>query len=185
MRRRDRQVTDPEAIQAIIEAADSCCVGMVDTSGPSPRPYVVALNYGFEPESGEALLGTFWFHSALEGRKLDLLRRNPQICLQLHCDHLPVTHALNCGWGMKYASVVAEGRGIIVHDPAERQRGLDCIMRHYRRLWGPSAAPPGRAVEAETAQQGLKDSLAYEEKVLAITAVIRMDVESLTAKRKA
>jgi uncharacterized protein len=169
MRRRDRQVTDRSGVLAIIESADSCRLGMIDDSGPVPLPYIVALNYGFELTPDGSLNGRFWFHCAREGRKLDLLRRNPQVCVQLDCDHQPVTGAFGCSWGMKYASVVAMGRATIVEDPAERQHGLDCLMGHYQRLW-------------RTSQDAVPR---YEEKPLALTAVIRVDVESLTAKRKA
>jgi nitroimidazol reductase NimA-like FMN-containing flavoprotein (pyridoxamine 5'-phosphate oxidase superfamily) len=189
MRRKDRQVTDVAAILGIIEAADACCLGMIDDSGPVPQPYVVALNYGFEAAPDGSPGGIFWFHCAREGHKLDLLRRNPQVCVQLDCDHQPVVNALGCGWGMKYASVVAMGRAQIIEDPVERRRGLDCVMDHYRRLWGTPPNVPSDRSSAATQEPGKNPQAAesphYDEKVLAMTAVIRLDVESLTAKRKA
>lgn len=189
MRRTDRQVTDTAAALAIIEAADTCHVGMVDDSGPLPEPYVVALNHGFEPALDGSLGGTFWFHCAREGRKLDLLRRNPRVCIQLDCDHEPVVNALGCGWGMKFASVVATGRARVVEDDGERRRGLNCLMDHYRRLWGPppkASSDHSQAVEADRAVDSpVTETPVYDESVLARTALIRVDVETLTAKRKA
>jgi len=49
MRRKDREIVDTAAILVIIEAADSCRLGLIDVSGPLPLPYVVALNYGCGP----------------------------------------------------------------------------------------------------------------------------------------
>ncbi len=174
MRRQDRQIEDPAAILAIIEAADSCRLGLIDNSGPQPLPYLVALNYGYEPAGEDGLKGAFWFHGAREGKKLELIRRNPEVCIQLDCEHQPVKNALGCGWGMKYASVIATGQAHIVETLAERRHGLDCLMAHYLRLWGP---PEG--VEAKAT------AVFYEDKVLSATAVFRVDVESVNAKRKA
>jgi uncharacterized protein len=173
MRRQDREITDPAAILAIIEAADSCRLGLIDVSGPLPLPYVVALNYGYEPAGEDGLGGTFWFHGARHGRKLELIRCNPQVCVQLDAEHQPVRNALGCGWGMKFASVVATGQARIVEELTERQCGLDCLMAHYLRLWGP---PDG------TDQTTKK--LPYEDSLLATTAVFRVDVANLSGKRK-
>jgi uncharacterized protein len=173
MRRKDREIVDSAATLAIIEAADSCRLGLVDVSGPLPLPYVVALNFGYEPAGESGLGGTFWFHGARQGRKLELIRCNPQACIQLDVEHQPVKNALGCGWSMKYASVVATGQARIVEELAERRRGLDCLMAHYLRLWGP---PDGFDKTTTT--------LPYEERLLATTAVFRVDVEDLSAKRK-
>ena len=170
MRRKDREIKGPADILAIIEAADSCRLAMVDARGNKPLPYVVAMNFGFEPGLGGAPAGTFWFHCAREGLKLDLLRRQPEVCVQLDCDHEPVTNALGCGWGMRYASVLARGRAGIVEDPEQRRHGLDCLMQHYERLWG---LPPGSRPRE------------YDEKSVALTTVFRVDVDGLTAKRRA
>jgi nitroimidazol reductase NimA-like FMN-containing flavoprotein (pyridoxamine 5'-phosphate oxidase superfamily) len=170
MRRQDREVTDTSAILAIIEAADSCRLGMIDDTGSSLRPYLVALNFGFEPKPGESPKGTFWFHCARDGHKLDLLKRNAQVCIQLDCQHEPVINGLGCGWGMKYASVFAEGCAVFVNDPTEQRHGLDQLMAHYRRLWG---VPSQDKIPGD-----------YDDKVLAKTTIFRVDVVTLTAKRK-
>ena len=77
MRRKDREIKGPADILAIIEAADSCRLAMVDDRRDKPMPYLVAMNFGFEPGPADILAGTFWFHCAKEGLKLDLLRRQP------------------------------------------------------------------------------------------------------------
>jgi nitroimidazol reductase NimA-like FMN-containing flavoprotein (pyridoxamine 5'-phosphate oxidase superfamily) len=170
MRRKDREIKGPAEILAIIEAADSCRLGLVDDRDGTPVPYVVAMNFGFEAGPVGTSAGTFWFHCAKEGLKLDLLRRRPEVCVQLDVDHEPVTNALGCGWGMKYASVLARGRAQIVDEPGQRRHGLDCLMAHYERLWG---VPPGARPRE------------YDDKSIALTAILRVDVDSLTAKRKA
>jgi uncharacterized protein len=93
MRRHDREITEPAEILEIIETADSCRLGLVDDSGPFALPYLIALNYGYEPAGKDGLRGTFWFHSAREGRKVEPIRHNPHACLQIDCGHEPVKNA--------------------------------------------------------------------------------------------
>ncbi len=170
MRRKDREIKEPADILAIIEKADSCRLGLIDDRDGTPAPYVVALNFGFEPGPEGSPHGTFWFHCAREGLKLELLRRHPEVCVQLDGDHVPVANALSCGWGMKYASLLARGRARIVEEPEPRRHGLDCLMAHYERLWG---LPPGGRLRE------------YDDKNVALTTIFRVDVDSVTAKRKA
>ena len=69
MRRKDREVTDPQRIEEIISACHCCRLGFCDGG----KPYIVPLNFGFfRREDGGY---TFYFHSAREGRKLDLIRQ--------------------------------------------------------------------------------------------------------------
>jgi uncharacterized protein len=178
MRRHDRQIIEPASILAIIEAADSCRLGLVDDSGPLPQPYIVALNFAYEQGGEHGLQGTFWFHGASVGRKLELIRRSSQVCIQLDGEHEPVKNALGCGWGMKYASVVALGQASIVAELAERRRGLQHLMAHYVRLWGPAENLSERG-PAATSPSALPDDTMLER-----TVVFRAKVENLSAKRK-
>lgn len=179
MRRRDREVLERAEILGIIEAADHCVLAMVDETGPEPLPYAVALNYGFEPSRDASLSDTFWFHAASDGRKLDVIRRNPNVCVELDCQHEPVVSPVACSWGMKYASVIATGCATIVEDACEKERGLDCLMRHYVRQWRASLASLADAPKTESQLFGN-----YQSSVLGRTVVIRVDVATMTAKRK-
>lgn len=69
MRRKDREVTDPERIREIIKSCDCCRIGLVDDG----VPYIVPLSFGYVQE-GE--MGCFYFHGASQGRKLELSRQN-------------------------------------------------------------------------------------------------------------
>lgn len=159
---------------AIIAKADSCRLALVDLAHTPPLPYVVPLNFGFAPAQG-SLPDRFYFHCAPAGRKLDLIRACNRVCVQLDCDHELVVADQSCGWGMRYASVVAEGIASLVSDAAERRRGLDALMAHYLESGGAA----GAALTRDS-----RGGLAYDEKVLAATAVVRVDVTALSGKRK-
>jgi len=123
MRRSDREVTDKAEIQGILERAKVLHLGMVDGG----RSYVVPLHYGFE--WGEGGL-TLWCHGAREGRKVDVLRVNSGVFVEIDCDMDLVSGGdIACRWGSYYASVMGDGVATIVEDPDEKVHGLRCLMR--------------------------------------------------------
>lgn len=73
MRQWARQVTDKAIICAMLDQMDTIYVGIQD----EPAPYVVPLNFGYTFD--DELV--FYFHCAHEGYKLDLLRKNPHVCV--------------------------------------------------------------------------------------------------------
>ncbi|MBU0652512.1 MAG: pyridoxamine 5'-phosphate oxidase family protein [Proteobacteria bacterium] len=116
-------------------------------------PYVVPMNFGL----GENCL---FLHCATEGRKLDILRQNDRVCFEMDFLREIRQGPASCGWGARYESVIGFGRAILVDDAAEKRFALDRIMDHYRAQ-GPYA---------------------YPDDILAKTAIIRIEIESLTGK---
>jgi uncharacterized protein len=120
MRRKDREITDPAEIDAILREAMVCRIGLADGG----EPYVVPLSFGYED-------GTVYIHSAPEGKKITLLEENPRCCFEVDiCDRV-IRGDKPCSWGMLYRSVIGYGRASILTDPEEIRHGLNCIMRHY------------------------------------------------------
>ena len=60
------------------------------------RPYVVPMNFGFDLWDGVLEL---YCHSALEGRKIEILRRNPEVCFEMDCGHKLVEAKAACSYG--------------------------------------------------------------------------------------
>ena len=81
LRQAKREVTDRSEVDAIILKASICRLGLVDEG----KPYIVPMNFGYD---GECL----YFHCAREGRKIDVLRRSPEVCFELEVDHLSLIH---------------------------------------------------------------------------------------------
>ena len=65
MRRQDREVLQPEQIDAIIESCDCLRLGLNAEDGA----YIVPLNFAYVPGKP----AKFYFHSAKEGRKVDMI----------------------------------------------------------------------------------------------------------------
>ena len=72
MRRKDKEVVDRERIDEIIRGAQVCRLAMID----GDEPYLVPLSFGYD---GRAI----YFHSAVEGRKVEALRRNARVCFEI------------------------------------------------------------------------------------------------------
>jgi uncharacterized protein len=120
MRRKDRQITDREAIDTIIRRSSVCRLGLCDDG----QPYIVPLSFGYD--------GVFLYvHAALEGRKVDILQRNNRICFEF--DRLEeVTSADQaCNWSMRYESVIGFGVAEMLEDVDAKMAALNCIMRQY------------------------------------------------------
>ena len=112
MRRRDREITDREEMEAILQAAQVCRLAVAD----GEEPYVVPLCFGYES-------GSFYFHSAFEGRKIDILKKNPRVCIEADSTAGLIRDADPCAWGVRYASVICTGRARFVVDAMEKKTG--------------------------------------------------------------
>jgi len=115
-------ITNMEELEAIIKRCDICHVGMVDGN----RPYVLAFNFGYADQ-------TIWLHSAHEGKKMDVLRRNNYVCVEFNTDHkLFARHEkVACSWRWAYRSVQVHGRAVLVDDYDEKVKGLNIFMKNY------------------------------------------------------
>ena len=78
MRRSDREITDLGEILSIINDCKVIHLAMVDDG----EPYLLPLNFGYACEGGAF---SFFCHSAREGRKLDILRKNPTVAFEMDC----------------------------------------------------------------------------------------------------
>ncbi len=148
MRRKDKEITDPEAIVSIIRRSTVCRLGMSDDG----QPYVIPMSFGYQD-------GAVYFHCAPEGRKIEILRKNPRVCIEFDVDCLLKTGDSACKWGFHFNSAIAFGVAAIIEDSTEKQAGLDIIMRQYSG-----------------------DVFMYSESALDKIVVIRVNVTELTGK---
>ena len=91
-------------------------------------PYVVPLSYGYKIHDGNTL--ELYFHSALEGRKLDVLRRNNNVCFEMANEGEPVHAETPCNSGYYFASVIGYGEAVFIEDADEKSKALSIIFKH-------------------------------------------------------
>lgn len=104
MRRKDREIKDFDKILQIMRQCDSCVLALNDDG----FPYMVPLNFGMDIEDGQLYL---YFHCAMQGKKLDLIRKDNRATFEMDCDHNFILYDERMSFTMGYSSVV--GHGII------------------------------------------------------------------------
>ena len=125
MRRKDREVLGDENIANIIEQCTTCHIAMVDDADAG-MPYVIPLSFGYSLKDGALEL---YFHCAHVGKKLDCIRKNPNVAFSMCVENRVEIHEdVYCKSGRFYASVVGQGKAEIIEDSAEKCRGLSLLM---------------------------------------------------------
>ena len=125
MRRQDREVTERAKIDEIIESCDCLRLGLNAEEGA----YIVPLSFGYEP--GEP--AKFYFHSAMEGRKVSMIGNGAKAGFELDCAHALGEAELGCKHTYFFRSVIGTGDVCPVADLEEKKRALTRIMAHYRK----------------------------------------------------
>ena len=124
MRRQNRQVTDLNEIRGIIDEIKVARVGMFD----GKQVYIVPLNHGYEmDEEGKVVI---YLHCAKVGRKIDILKENPNVCLELDGRHELVNADAPCNHSYYYASLIGNGAVEFVEDFDEKAHALAMVMKH-------------------------------------------------------
>ena len=149
MRRSEKEIEDIGAIEEILGGALVCRLGLCDGG----RPYVVPLCFGYKERS-------LYFHCSGEGEKLDILRKNNNVCFEVDIDCEIIKAEKGCDWGMKYRSVIGFGKGVFIEGLEEKREAFDIIMQQYSNI-----------------------TFEYPRESIKNTAVIKVEIESMTGKR--
>ncbi len=122
MRRKEREITDRNEIFDVLRRCDTVRIAMQG----GRYPYVVPVSFGMEIIDGKAVI---YFHCAKEGMKLDLLEKNPRVCVE--GDIFIKTETTGHGITARYESVIGFGECVFVTDTDEMIRGLKLLTEHY------------------------------------------------------
>ena len=173
MRRKDREVLGDENIAKIIEQCTTCHVAMMDDAGV---PYVIPLSFGYSLKNGFLEL---YFHCAHVGKKLDCIRKNPNVAFSMYVENRIEIHEDNyCKSGRFYASVVGQGKAEIVEDSAEKCRGLSLLMERQTT----SAA---HATGATQSMHAAPHKFEFTPEQAATVTVFKITSTNFTGKAKA
>lgn len=148
MRRKVQQLSDEEC-QQILQAHSH---GVLALLGDESYPYAVPMSYVSEP-------GTLWFHSALEGHKVDAVRAfdKASFCV------VDADNVVPCNYTTCFRSVIAFGRVRVEENVDEKMRALRLLGDKYY---------PSHPMELEAEVAKGADRL----------LMIRLDIEHLTGK---
>ena len=154
MTRREFEVKDPGVIRDILDGSKFLHLGLVDDG----MPYVVPMNYGYKMEDGKL---TLYLHSAVKGYKLDVIAKNPTCCFEMDWGVEPFEGKIPCQYGITYYSLMGRGKAVLVEDVKEKEAAMTLLMK----------AQTGKDVE-------------FNERLVSIVSVIRIDVSEYTAKHR-
>jgi len=151
-RKPDKAITDAATLSNIL---NTCHVGHLATNGGDGYPMLKPINFAYRD-------GRVYFHSAREGEKMDHISSDKRVCFEACQPVAQVKARIHpCDSAYLYRSVIIKGLASIVEDPTERSEAFTSLMDKYQ--------PEG----------GFGD---YTEKRLGMTAVIRVDIESISGK---
>lgn len=124
MRRKDREINDKNEVETIILECKTCHVAMVDEG----MPYLVPLSFGYQFVNDSTL--ELYFHSAMEGRKLDILRRNNNVCFEMSCEGEPIHSEIPCNSGYYFSSIIGNGEVVFIQDLDAKRKALSILFKH-------------------------------------------------------
>ena len=151
MRLRKREVNDFAEVLRILAKCPTIRVGINDDQ----YPYVVPVSFGMEVVDGVPLV---YFHCGKEGMKVELLKRNPNVCVEAHIFH--GYELLERGIDTRYESIIGFGTCVEVFNE-EKNYGLELLCEHCGYAGHPIDVCLG----------------------LPITSVYRITIQSITGKR--
>ena len=72
MRKKEKEVFDVSVMESLVRSAETMRLAFCD----GEEPYIVPVCFGYHD-------GSIFFHSAKEGRKLELIRRSNKVCFEV------------------------------------------------------------------------------------------------------
>lgn len=150
MRRDEKEITDFKTIEEILKRATVCRIALND----EVSPHLLPLNFGY---SDRAL----YFHSAGEGKKIELIKKNNRVTFEVEDFNRLITADTSCGYTTDYRSVIGRGRIEMLSNLDEKRHGLDILM----------------------AQHGKKGPNTYREGSLEKLAVLKLTIDEISCKQ--
>lgn len=150
MRRKEKEITDKKDIEQIIKESKVCRLGMFD----GKIPYIVPMNFGYRDN-------ILYFHSALSGRKIDILNKNSDVCFEIDIPGEVIKSKEACSWSMNYRSIMGEGTVQFIKDTSEKIDAFNIIMNQHSE----------------------KNNWEFKEKMFEKTLIFKVKIETISAKR--
>jgi nitroimidazol reductase NimA-like FMN-containing flavoprotein (pyridoxamine 5'-phosphate oxidase superfamily) len=150
MRRTEKEVTRDSEIEAIIQKGQVCHVAF----SHNDMPYIIPLYYGYRNKC-------LYFHAALEGKKIDMIKKNDRVCFEIDIQSEIFNTGVPCNWKNSYQSVIGFGIASLVEDYNAKKDALNILIDHYA---------PGTNYD-------------FKEKNVNNTAVIKIEILEMTGKQ--
>jgi nitroimidazol reductase NimA-like FMN-containing flavoprotein (pyridoxamine 5'-phosphate oxidase superfamily) len=131
VRRKEKEIAGRARLEKLLARARVCRLAMAAEGPQGPEPYVVPVFFACRD-------GRLYVHCAKEGRKLEVLARNPRVCVEVDELRSILPAEKPCAFSGVFRSVIASGTAAPVSDPKAKREALDLLMAKYAgRLPGP------------------------------------------------
>ncbi len=155
LRRADRGIQPGDAEDILLKGE----TGFLGVRGDNGYPYVVPLNFVYDSPTRR-----IYFHSALEGHKLDAIEADNRVCFAVVKQARVLPDAISTA----YESAIVFGRACTATG-SEKEYALQRLFDKY--VLGKSG------ISAEEASS-------YVEKDIENTAVVRIDIKHISGKKR-
>jgi len=142
-------IQDSQQIEAILSTAKFLRLALSDAE----TPYIVPMSFGYKEN-------VIYLHSSREGRKIDILKRNPRVCFEAAIETEVITAEDPCKYNVRYRSVIGHGQAKFLEEYNEKVEGLTVLSEHY----------------------GKKGPFEFEEWKVNRLCVIKIEIEKMTGK---
>lgn len=156
MRRKDRQRDEAFCLDLIDKATN----GVMAIATGEDTPYCLPLSFVRAEKS-------LYFHCAKEGRKIDLLRANPKVCVTFIGYDSPTYQAEDNNFTTLFASAIVTGSAYEVTEDDEKIEALRALCKKLL----------SQAMTGDNFDRAIQTSLP-------VTAVWRIDLEDISGKAR-
>ena len=153
MRRKDKEITDKDEIDDILS---NTTVGRLGTCA-NGIPYITPMNFTYDKETSKIFL-----HCANEGRKLENIRVNQNVCFEVEEVKNVLVKQPTCASSVAYRSVILFGSIKTITDLKSKNEALQKLADKY--------APQNPKVP-------------FTDAMLTKTNVLEIEIKEMTAKR--
>lgn len=157
MTKRENQIIDKKDIEHILDTCKYLHLGV----SADDVPYVVTLNYGYQWDEKDGHL-VLYLHTSNKAHLLGIISKNPNCAFSMECNVKPFFGPMPCRNGMAYESIMGAGKIKVLETLEDRIYGLESIMK---------------------VQTG-EGEYNFDERMVSIVKVLRIDVETMTAKKR-
>ena len=151
MRRSDKEVTNQEEVEEILSNA---LVGRLGTC-LNNIPYITPVNFVYDKDK-------IYFHSALEGRKIENITSNPNICFEIDEIKSIIPGQRPCATTTEYKSIIIFGNIQIVTDIEEKTFALNKLIEKYAPQSPKLSSSSGAIARTNVLVIGIKEMTAKQ-----------------------
>ena len=156
MRRKDREITDKNEIYEIIDKCTVCRIGFYDEK--EKEVYIVPMNFGYTKENDEI---TLFFHGAKEGRKIELTQKYNSVGFEMETNYKVNSGDIACEYSARFESIIGNGEISLLEKAEDKKFALNRIMY----------------------QNTKKDNWQFNEDMIDLICILKLNVTKLTCKR--